>query len=330
MRPSELEEAIECLYPTRQSIYIWGPPGLGKSSIVKRVARKAGISCIDLRAVLLDPVDLRGLPHFADGLCKWAIPEFLPRDGRGIIFLDELAQAAPMVQAALLQLVLDFKLGEYTLPEGWTIIAASNRAEDRAGGHKIISSMQNRFLHLDLEPHPEDWQAWAIEAEVHPVVRGFIRFRPNLLFKFNPSLNERSFPSPRSWNFVSNIVDRATEGALTAAVAGCVGMAPASEFLAFRSIYRELPDIQALLKNPHGHQIPTRPDVLYATCSAITENCRGCDKATLSNAVIYANRMSKEFGVLLMRDLWGINKDTSSLPAAQAWLRENRHLINAA
>ncbi|WP_202947367.1 MoxR family ATPase [Zavarzinella formosa] len=157
---------------------------------------------VDVRATLLDPVDLRGLPSVVRGTAVWCPPAFLPRECRGLLFLDELAQAPPLVQAACLQLTLDRRLGEYELPEGWGVIAASNRSEDRAGTHRLISPLLNRFVHLDLEVSADDWQAWAVTANIAAKVRSFLRFRPGLLFQFKPETNRGPFrrrvPGPSS------------------------------------------------------------------------------------------------------------------------------------
>jgi MoxR-like ATPase len=151
MRPLEVRQALACLVPLQRSIYLWGPPGVGKSSLVQQLARQQNLELIDLRVTLLDPVDLRGLPRLNKTKVDWCSPSFLPTKGSGILFLDELAQATPLVLAACLQLTLDRKIGEYQLRDGWMVIAASNRCEDRAGTHRLITPFLNRFIHLDLE-----------------------------------------------------------------------------------------------------------------------------------------------------------------------------------
>src|SRR5262249_34928627 len=190
--------ALASLLPTRRPVYLWGPPGVGKSSVVRQAAQKASLDVLDIHAVLLDPVDLRGLPRIEQDSALWCPPAFLPNDGAGVLFLDELAQAPPRVQAACLQLGLDRRVGEYLLPNGWSVIAASNRQEDRAGAHRLISPLLNRFVHLDLEVSHDDWQDWAVQAGIAPEVRSFLRYRPALLFAFDPSTNHRSLPTPRS------------------------------------------------------------------------------------------------------------------------------------
>src|SRR4051812_12022349 len=192
MRPSEVARALAALVPTRRPVYLWGPPGCGKSSVVRQAARTLNLNLVDVRATLLDPVDLRGLPRLDGDTAVWCPPAFLPKGGTGVLFLDELAQAAPLVQAACLQLTLDRRVGEYELPEGWSVIAASNRAEDRAGTHRLIPPLLTRFIHLALEVSSDDWQQWAVTAGVSPEVRAFLRYRPALLFRLDPAAQERA------------------------------------------------------------------------------------------------------------------------------------------
>ena len=196
MRPSDVVQTVSALLPTRRPVYLWGPPGVGKSSVVKQVAQSMNLGLVDVRATLLDPVDLRGLPRLTKDSAVWCPPAFLPRGGDGILFLDELAQAPPLVQAACLQLVLDRRLGEYELPDGWNVVAASNRAEDRAGTHRLISPLLNRFVHVDLEVSVEDWQTWAVSVQILAEVRAFIRFRPALLFQFDAASQPRAMVPP--------------------------------------------------------------------------------------------------------------------------------------
>jgi MoxR-like ATPase len=128
MKPSELYEALHALISERVPLHIWGACGVGKSQIVAQVAADRKCEFLDIRAVQLDPVDLRGLPRISADRAEWVPPKFFPLDGEGILFLDELTSAPQMTQAGCYQLVLDRKLGEYRLPDGWLVIAAGNPA----------------------------------------------------------------------------------------------------------------------------------------------------------------------------------------------------------
>src|SRR5215471_1076979 len=241
MKPSAISQALRLLVAARQPVFIWSSPGAGKSSIVRQLAESLKVPLKDVRALLLDPIDLRGLPFLApDGQAKWATPDFLPRDGEGILFLDELNAAPAMVQAGCYQLVLDRKLGEYTLPDGWAIVAAGNRDSDRAATNRMPTPLRNRFVHLEFEVDLQEWCEWAIQNGIRPEVIAFLRFRPELLSAFDR--DQHAFPSPRSWEFVSRILasspDKTVEHEL---FAGAVGAGAATEFSGFVRMFRELP-----------------------------------------------------------------------------------------
>lgn len=327
MRPTQVSEAITSMLGTGQPLFLWGPPGVGKSSVIHQAASARDLPVVDVRAALLDPVDLRGLPTIKDGACHWCPPAFLPRDGEGVLFLDELPQAPPLVQSALLQLCLDRKLGEYELPEGWSIIAAGNRSEDRAGSHRMITPLLNRFLHLDMEVSGDDWQAWAVRAEVAVEVRSFLNFRPALLFSFDPASNPRAFPTPRSWEFVSRVLRHTPAHLLYAVVSGAVGEGPAAEFVGFWKIHKELPDVDLLLASPATAKVPTEPAVLYALVGALSERMRGKDNKVAKAFVTYASRLPAEFSVLAFRDGAQLNQQMLLLPESDKWLKENRKYL---
>ncbi|MEZ6139190.1 MAG: MoxR family ATPase [Zavarzinella sp.] len=300
-----------------------GATGIGKSTLIRQVAVEEQLTLVDIRATLLDPVDLRGLPHLDGSAVSWCPPSFLPQTGRGILFLDELAQAPPLVQSACLQLTLDRRLGEYELPPYWTIIAASNRNEDRAGTHRLISPLLNRFIHLDLEPSLEDWQAWAVTNGIVPEVRAFLNFRPNLLFGFDPSLQSRAFPTPRSWEFVSAAMSQVPRDLLHSVVIGCVGDGPAAEFTSFLRLFQQLPNIDDALQHPETTPIPHDPATLYALVGALVERCR-TDHSPLPQFVRYASRLPEEFGMVAIRDALSIQPSLAALPAVQDWIRNAR------
>lgn len=323
MSPSEVVRALAALVPTKRPVYLWGCPGVGKSSVVRQAACSLKLDLVDVRATLLDPVDLRGLPRVTKDTAVWCPPAFLPRSGRGVLFLDELAQAPPLVQAACLQLVLDRRVGEYELPDGWSVVAASNRQEDRAGTHRLISPLLNRFVHLDLEVSQEDWQDWALRANVSPEVRAFLRFRPALLFQFDPAANPRAFPTPRSWAFVSDVLARTPVELLHRVVAGCVGDGPAAEFVGFLQLYRELPDLDQALAGPDTTPVPREPAVLYALVGALVEKCKA-DNAPLGHFVRYATRLPDEFALLALRDALAVKPKMVAMPVVQQWIARAR------
>ncbi|NCC26299.1 MAG: MoxR family ATPase, partial [Deltaproteobacteria bacterium] len=231
MKPSEIVIALETVIHIRQPVFLWGAPGVGKSQVVAQVAARRSLELVDVRAVLLDPVDLRGIPRIdAQGNAVWCPPSFLPRSGQGVLFLDELNTAPPLVQAACYQLILDRKLGEYILPEGWVIVAAGNRESDRSVTHRMPSALANRLIHLDFDPDLDDWLVWAEQADIDARLRAFLRFRPKLLHVFDPTRNEKAFPSPRSWEFASRVMrSGARWSTMRELLKGAVGESAAAE-----------------------------------------------------------------------------------------------------
>ncbi len=302
MKPSGIARALRVLIRAGQPVFVWAGPGVGKSSVVAEVAAELKLALRVVRALLLDPVDLRGLPFLGtDGRTKWATPEFLPQDGEGILFLDELNAAPAMVQASCYQLVLDRKLGEYTLPDGWAIVAAGNRDSDRAATTRMPTPLRNRFVHLEFEVDLQEWCEWAIQAGIRPEVIAFLRFRPALLSVFDKDAT--AFPSPRSWEFVSRILDSLGTPSSPALeyelIAGAVGAGAATELSGFLRMFRELPDIDAILMNPLWAPVPEEPSAQYPVASALA---RCASDSNFDRICTYLDRLPTEFRVLCVHD----------------------------
>ena len=194
MKASELITTLKSMIEVKLPAFIWGPPGIGKSSIVKEIAQKSGLEFIDLRLSLLDPTDLKGIPFFDANSKKgvWASPSFLPddKDSKGILFLDEINSAPPAVQASAYQLVLDRRVGEYELPKGWSIIAAGNRENDRGVVYRMPPPLANRFIHLDMEVDISEWKRWAYINSVEDILIAYLSYSPQSLFRFDPNSNQ--------------------------------------------------------------------------------------------------------------------------------------------
>lgn len=326
MKPSQIRAALETLIDVGQPAFLWGPPGVGKSQVVAQLARENGLELADIRAVLLDPVDLRGIPRFTDhGDTVWCPPAFLPRTGRGVLFLDELNAAPPLVQAACYQLILDRRLGEYVLPEGWTVVAAGNRESDRAVAHRMPTALANRMVHLDVEADLDDWLRWAETAGVDARLSAFLRFRPKLLHAFDPGSGQKAFPSPRSWEFVSRILAARPCGTvLGALVRGAVGEGAAAELVEFLNVFESMPDADAVLADPHGIPLPDDPAVMCAMCESVARRAC-CD--SMPGLAALATRLPVEFGVLLMRDAAAAEPSVVDTEAFKGWACANSDVL---
>ena len=231
MTPDALSTYLGSLveHDLKYSTMIWGPPGIGKSSIVAQTAIARGLDFVDVRLSQLAPTDLRGLPVPENGISRWYPPEFLPRSGAGILFLDELNLAPPTMQGMAQQLVLDRRVGSYILPEGWFIWAAGNRKEDRAAVFDMPAPLANRFLHLVVESDFESFKGYALTKGIHEQVLAFLSFRPELLHKLDPQ--QPAWPSPRAWMMASGLLNAQLD------IAPVIGMATAAEFAAYIAVY---------------------------------------------------------------------------------------------
>lgn len=329
MKPSEVGESVRLAIRTNLPLWIWGPPGVGKSAVVRQVAAAEMLELVDLRASLLDPVDLRGIPcpDLAQGVTRWIPPAFLPRKGAGILFLDEIAQAPAAVQAALLQLTLDRRVGEYALPEDWAIICASNRREDRAGVGQVITPLLSRMVHVDFDHDGDEWQAWAGANGVAHEIRTYLRTKPDMLLKFDAKAGKRASPSPRGWEMASRLfqVINGAADLLFPLMAGCVGEGAAAEVIAHIKLAREI-DPEAVLSNPAKAHVPKETAVLHALCGALV-SAAGKGNPRWGALFQFAERMPEEFAVYMVRDALMTDRKLIQSKDCQAWVTNHRALF---
>ncbi len=312
---------------------IWGPPGVGKSQIVAQVARAAAVPMIDIRLSQLEPSDLRGIPFRSGEHVVWAVPAMLPdaaRQGeRGILFLDEINAAPPTVSAAAYQLVLDRRLGEYQVPAGWAIFAAGNRQGDRGVTFTMPAPLANRFSHYELDVNLDDWVAWAYHNAVDQRLIAFLRFRPELLFSYDPGSDPVAFPTPRSWEFVHRCLRKFSvdDPLLGEAVQACVGAAAAAELLAFLACLERLPDIDAIVRGENV-AVPQEIDLQYAVASALVARAvaaPAADAARIHGHILnYAGRFpQREMAVMLVHDLAKtVGEQIYGLPQFTVWAKD--------
>jgi hypothetical protein len=332
MTPTDAKRSLIHLIKRQVPVFLWGPPGIGKSSIVAQIAKEQEIGYIDLRLSLLDPTDLRGIPFLNTETndAIWAPASFLP-DGsieKGILFLDELNTAAPMVQASAYQLILDRKIGEYTLPDGWAIVAAGNRESDRGVVFRMAAPLANRFVHLEMEANSENWRQWAMSAQIDPTIIGFIANRPDALFTFGNNDGERAFATPRTWQYVNEIVASAPETDLMLPlIAGAIGEELAASYLGFRTVSGELPDVDSILEGS-CHDIPSNPSALHilssSLCMRINQNS---SSKKLDHLLTYTLKMPGEFAVMIVDDLRSRKIELDHIQSWPLWMKKYNTLL---
>lgn len=336
MRPAHLNTVLDHEFFGAQNnshtpVMLWGPPGVGKSDLITQIGERHDVPVIDIRLSQMEPSDLRGIPFREGDKVEWAIPSMLPNlkkhGSKGILFLDEITSAVPSVSAAAYQLILDRRLGEYEVPDGWAIFAAGNRQGDRGVTYTMPSPLANRFSHYDVDINLDDWVSWAYKNDINEKIIAFLRFRPELLFDFDPAHNPVAFPSPRSWQFVNNALLKFTDSpqVLLGTLQACVGPAAGIELKAFIDSMDQMPDLDAILR---GEEIkaPKEIDLQYAVASALvgraikakgTENANMVYGHILNYAKVFRQ---KEMGVMLISDmLRAIGDDLFSVPEFAQW-----------
>jgi len=253
--PNEAKQLILQCIRAKRVCFLWGPPGIGKSDIVKQIGEMTNRPVIDVRLSLWEPTDLKGIPYYnpQTNRMTWAPPEELPTDpdSNALLFLDEMNSAAPATQAAAYQLVLNRAVGSYKLPKGVDIIAAGNRESDKGVTFRMPKPLANRMSHPEIRADFDDWLVWATTNQIHPAVVGYISFSKKDLYDNDPKSACRAFPTPRSWTFVSDFLktnEDASEKSLTDLVAFTIGEGLAIKFMAHRKVSNQLPKPEDILQ----------------------------------------------------------------------------------
>jgi hypothetical protein len=333
MKASDITKVVNKLIVRKLPVFIWGAPGIGKSSIVKQIAAEQNLEFLDLRLSLLDPTDLKGIPFFnaATNEGVWAKPSFLPsgKDSKGILFLDEINTAPPAVQASAYQLVLDRKVGEYELPEGWSIIAAGNRENDRGIIYKMPPPLANRFVHFEMEVDFDDWKAWAYSMKIESSIIAYLAYDKSMLFTFDATSNEKSFATPRSWEYVDSIVKSGIEAELILdSISGAVGREAAIGYLSFKKVMKNLPDLKTILDGTLTELDEEDVKVMMALAiglvNALMENP---SEEAIENVLKFSLKLPGEFSIMLVKDMQQNSIDVEGSEAWSEWVREFAYLL---
>ncbi|CAA6803618.1 MAG: conserved hypothetical protein [uncultured Thiotrichaceae bacterium] len=336
MRPAHLSTILDQEFIGAQNghhtpVMLWGPPGIGKSDIINQIGTRNHIPVIDIRLSQMEPSDLRGIPFRNNELVEWATPAMLPNAKRhgnkGILFLDEITSAVPSVSAAAYQLILDRRLGEYEVPDGWAIFAAGNRQGDRGVTYTMPAPLANRFSHFEIQLNLDDWVAWAYQNNIDERIIAFLRFRPELLFDFDPAHNPVAFPSPRSWEFAHRALQKFSNHPelLLGTLQACVGPSSGIELKAFVDSLDQMPDLDAILRG-EDIKAPKEIDLQYAVAAALVGRAIRAkdsdDASTVFGHILnYAKVFrTKEMGVMLVSDmLRAIGDDLFNTPEFSQW-----------
>ena len=296
------------------SVMLWGPPGVGKSQGVRQVAyeieNRTGkdVRVMDVRLLLFNPVDLRGIPTSNEDktLAVWLKPQIFQMDESeevvNILFLDEITAAPTSVQAAAYQITLDRTIGEHKLPENCIVIAAGNRVTDRSVSYNMPKALANRLCHFEIKEDTRAWHEWAIRKGIHPYVVGYLEYSSTSLIRSEGM--ELAFPTPRSWEMVSNILNYVTDDVDTVLpmIIGCVGEKSGSNFRTWTDIYSGLPSIKDIFRKGEA-DIPAEKELQIALKSMMVDYAKKCqDKEQIDNSIAYSCKLPWAFRRKLLRD----------------------------
>src|SRR5210317_848636 len=290
--PNKAKSSITHAMKKKRPIFLWGPPGIGKSEVVEQITNSLPNShLIDIRLSLWEPTDIKGIPYFDSnsGTMVWGAPSELPSEEFAaqydniVLFLDEMNSAAPSVQAAAYQLILNRKVGTYKLPDNVVIVAAGNREADKGVTYRMPAPLANRFVHLELRVDFDDLFEWAVDNNIHSDVVGYLQFSKQDLYDFDPKSSSRSFATPRSWSFVSELLeDKIDENTTTDLVSGAVGEGLAVKFMSHRKIASDMPNPTDILagkvKDLHNKEISAMYSLTVSLCYELKEASDKNDK----------------------------------------------------
>ncbi len=364
--PGQLAKCILFLAKIRRPYMCWGPPGIGKSALNRSLSKRipwwtcepcakvcldyacrgcgvvlepgdkriqVGAQYKDIRGTTLAPEDFRGIPFIRKGeeRTRWAPPVFLPPEESRkayMIHFDEISSLTPMLEVAVYQLILEREMGEYTLPEGVFMGASGNRAEDRAVASRMSTALANRMIHFDVRADIDEWLVWAAENGLSVDVTFFLSIKRKLLFQFDPDSEEHAFPSPRTWEFTSDMVQANREGEIgpelfVTCLRGTIGEGAAIEFDGYLQIKRQIQHPTTIFSDPKKALIPKDPSVLLATCGALVDYV---SKDTMKALVTYAMRadMRPEVGQFTIGQAVLRNTELQETRAYAKWLESGR------
>lgn len=337
MRAKQLTNTLATAIKNKRSILIKGSPGIGKTDIITDAAHRAGAELVVFHPVVSDPTDFKGMPAIVRDTKAGDHAEFLPfgelrklvhAKTPTIAFFDDLGQASPSVQAAVMQLVWARQINGHKISDHVSFMAATNRKEDKAAVNGIIAPLRSRFHSIiQLDVSVDDWIEWAYASKrIDPQVIAFIRYRPGLLTDPGPVSNDIvNNMSPRT---LTNMNDIFCDGLTDIeSLGGAVGEGPAVEFIAFVKIWSQLPDFDKILANPRGEPIPKELGAKYAVAVGLAT------KSTVKNfksVVAYMERVGKEFEMLTVRDAVRITPaiEKGGNPDFTDWVRKNQGWVS--
>ena len=297
-------------FKKQRPLFLWGPPGIGKSELVADITEELGGAMIDLRLGQMEPTDIRGIPFYNkdNGKMDWAAPIDLPTEEYAaeypivVLFLDEMNSSAPSVQAAAYQLILNRRIGKYHLPKNVVLVAAGNRESDKGVTYRMPTPLANRFIHQEMKCDFSSWQEWAVNKNIHKDVVGYLSFAKQDLYDFDAKSASRAFATPRSWTFVSELLEdeEGDDDTIMNLIAGTVGEGLAVKFMAHRKIAGRMPKPEDILAGKEKELNVKEVSAMYSLVISMCYELKGAIERKVSDKQFH--EMADNFFAYMMKN----------------------------
>ena len=297
-------------FKRQRPLFLWGPPGIGKSELVAEITEELGGAMIDLRLGQMEPTDIRGIPFYNkdNGKMDWAAPIDLPSEEFAadypivVLFLDEMNSSAPSVQAAAYQLILNRRIGKYHLPKNVVLVAAGNRESDKGVTYRMPTPLANRFIHQEMKCDFSSWQEWAVNKNIHKDVVGYLSFAKQDLYDFDAKSASRAFATPRSWTFVSELLEdeEGDDDTIMNLIAGTVGEGLAVKFMAHRKIAGRMPKPEDILAGKEKELNVKEVSAMYSLVISMCYELKGAIERKVSDKQFH--EMADNFFAYMMKN----------------------------
>ena len=331
----ELKEALIRDFKVGLTPMVASSPGMGKSDIIRSIAAKFELKVIDFRVSQCEPVDMQGYPGVKDGRMTFHIPEYFPietdkvPDGYDgwLLFLDEFNSGNKQTEAAAYKLILDREVYKHKLHPRCLIAAAGNLTTDRAIVNTQSTATTSRLNHYRMRVDHKVWIDWANSHDIDHRIISLIKFKPELLHRFDPSTNELTFPCPRTWEFASKVImgENTIDHINKIRLAGTVGEGAAVELATYAEIYQNLPTIEQILANPRsGWKVPKEPSEQYAVTTMLSHNST---LKSINQIIVAINRLPVDFQVITFKDIYKRTPELKNHPVITDWIAKHAHII---
>lgn len=330
--PAQAPELILDIFRAGLVPMLTSSPGIGKSSIAKQIAKKENLKVIDLRLAQSDPTDLNGFPAINEDHTRagYVPMDTFPIEGDSIpegyngwlLLMDEFNSAPMSVQAAAYKIVLDKQVGKFNLHKHVVIMCAGNLDTDRAIVNRLSTAMQSRMIHLQLEVDHGAWIKWAMAEGIDYRVISWLNLTKDALHKFDPDHNDKTFPCPRTWEFVSKIIKPwdIVHKSKMPIIVGTVGEGMANEFMGFLALFDIIPTIAECIANPTSIELDIEPSFMYALSGMIYKNLVA---SNIDKLIQLINRMPIEFQIYTLNGAMSQDRSLTETPAGKKWIKEN-------